>query len=173
MFHVQPALSARFRVQPSPDPVSAHNRTRSTFLYLHLSISFYPRSILALNWLVGLRRCGPTSLSFFFPRPSSAFQASTKRTCSASLGSALGPWLKLFRPPTELHGLAPTCTPRTLPASPRTVFPCSLNPLCPYKFCSRNPRLASFLLAFFLLRIFPTSPTCMPHPSASYHPSAC
>jgi hypothetical protein len=61
MVHVQSALSARFRVQPSPDPILAHNRTYSTFLYLYLSILFYPRSTLALNRPVGLRWCGSTS----------------------------------------------------------------------------------------------------------------
>jgi hypothetical protein len=37
---------------------------RSTFLYVYLSISFYPRSILSLDRPVGLRWSGSTSPSF-------------------------------------------------------------------------------------------------------------
>jgi hypothetical protein len=46
---VRPALSACFHVRPSPEHVSAHNRTRSTFLYLILS-AIDPRSQTALRF---------------------------------------------------------------------------------------------------------------------------
>jgi hypothetical protein len=47
------------------------------------------------------------------------FQASTNRTCSASSGSALGPWPKLFGPHPNLSRSNPTLPTTPRPSQPR------------------------------------------------------
>jgi hypothetical protein len=46
---------------------------------------------------------------FFFPRPSSVFQANTTQTYSSSPGSALSPWPKLFGHTWTYVGLTQPC----------------------------------------------------------------
>jgi hypothetical protein len=91
---------------------------RSTFLYLYLSVSFYPQSILSLDLLIGLRWSGSTSPPFPLSTDQFGVEASTNRTWLASPGSALGPWLKLFGLHVNLSR-----SNSTLPAAPGTARP--------------------------------------------------
>jgi hypothetical protein len=105
MVHVQPALSAHFRVQPSPDLVRSITEPARLFsICISLSRSMRDQSSLSTGSSVCTGAVPPPRLS---SRSSSAFWASTKRTCSAGPGSALGAWPKLFQPTTEPISLAP------------------------------------------------------------------
>jgi hypothetical protein len=130
-----------FRVQPSPDSVLVNNRTCSIFPYLHLSISFYPRSILALKRPSVCANAVPpprfflSVAQFSVPGPHQMNLLGQPRFLSAHRRNCFCPQSS----PSPMRRLVPACqiphlqVPINCAAS---FFPvASLSPRCPCCYC--------------------------------------
>jgi hypothetical protein len=126
MVHVQPALSARFHVRPLPEPISAHNRTRSAILVSSLRYLFYPlfaRSIV-----------GPAGRSNLISRGQSGLK-NESQSDAPSRPYPRSSWSPARYLQAYLNASCTTCSPVAGP----NFLPC-VSSCVPYKFL-RNPSL--------------------------------